>query len=414
MRTTRVASAFILAASLSPMNAAAQEAYPVNSSSPAAGNDSRLPDVTVSVGLGQHFQTAMSSFSGPGTSGPRYYQIYSMVPTFEASIQIPVTRSLVVEGEARRSETGFSSTLLNRVIDGLPYGSLSRSDCLPPMCTAMLVETVQEARETWALGVNLLFRAGTSRLTSFFGGGVGVSRTSGELGVTSTCEPAVARGCDNHAGQIDRQQSTTMTPRLHAIYGVNLAFSPRVATYASFRWGSLGKPSYDVNDLPGVGVTGGVRFALRTRPELLHAQEVRVTFRNGPRRTARLLRLSATDVVLRENGRDVNIPLSEVLTVEKTSHHALTGALVGAGLAGAGWIGIAATRDSCGDCEDGPLVAAMMTPIWIGAGAGIGALVNLATRPLHLLYRAPAGGRSVLVAPILSPQGGGLSVRVGW
>jgi hypothetical protein len=209
---------------------------------------------------------------------------------------------------------------------------------------------------------------------------------------------------------------------VQAIYGVDVDVAPRTSAYFALRWRTLGSVSYDASDLSGVGLTGGVRVALRTRPEPSRAlspqssvgKRVRVTKVGDGQLTGDLMSLTASEVVVRRNNRVESIPLNEVRKVEKVSHHERLGALIGSAFAGLMWIDIARTRDTCADCEDGPLAAAMMTPVAIGAGAGIGAIVNAATRNRHLLYAAPGASSAVRVAPIVSPHGAGVGITAQW
>ena len=177
---------------------------------------------------------------------------------------------------------------------------------------------------------------------------------------------------------------------------------------------------------PREGIRGfaGARLALRqlsvrglaevrrgTNPV---GEEVRVTTRDRRRRTGRLVGLSDSEVVFQQNGRAVSIPLGEVLTVETISHHERVGSLIGGGCAIAMWLTVAATRDSCADCEDGLQGAALMTPVAIGIGAGTGAIVNAATAPRHLLYRAPQAGAAVRLVPSLTPHRAALAIAARW
>ncbi len=141
---------------------------------------------------------------------------------------------------------------------------------------------------------------------------------------------------------------------------------------------------------------------------------MRVTLSDGQKRVGRLVDLTPSEVAIVERGSTVTLALDQVRRVETVSHHARTGTLVGAAWAGFVWITVAATRDSCADCEDGPHAATMMTPIALGAGAGIGALINAATRNRHVLYQAPPSKPVVDVKPSLSPERAALVFNVGW
>jgi hypothetical protein len=176
--------------------------------------------------------------------------------------------------------------------------------------------------------------------------------------------------------------------------------------------------------LAGGDAIGGVRVALCTRvipsatvrplAPTSEGKEVRLTGMDGVKRTGKLVSLSSSAVVIRAKGQDVSIPLNEVHKVEKVAHHDRIGAAIGAAWAAIGWMAIAATRDTCGDCEDGPNAMMLLTPIYVGAGAGIGAMINAATRGRHLLYLAPESSGSVSVAPIVGPKRAGVGVAMRW
>jgi len=162
-----------------------------------------------------------------------------------------------------------------------------------------------------------------------------------------------------------------------------------------------------------MSLLGGVRVALRTRPAAGALTEVTVTQSDGVKRRGRLVSLTRDAVVLREDGRELRLSTADLRTIDKVGRHAFVGALVGTAYAISGWLVVAATRDSCADCEDGPWAAALMTPVSIGAGAGIGALIQQLTRDRRRLYQAKPGA-SLRLAPVVAKNWTGASIGVRW
>jgi hypothetical protein len=141
--------------------------------------------------------------------------------------------------------------------------------------------------------------------------------------------------------------------------------------------------------------------------------DVTVTGTNGVEHRGRLLAFTPDAVLLRDDGREIQLPLDDVRTIDKAGHHVLIGAIAGTALASALWVSVATTRDSCADCEDGPAAAALLTPVAIGGGAGIGALVKMATSNSRRLYPAPAR-TSLAMAPMLGRGLAGVSLGLAW
>ena len=82
-------------------------------------------------------------------------------------------------------------------------------------------------------------------------------------------------------------------------------------------------------------------------------REIRVMSADGRKQTGRFVALSDTEVTFvatREKTQATILPLAGVREVETVSHHARTGAIVGAGVGGPppaiGYVG------DCADCED--------------------------------------------------------------
>ena len=373
----------------------------------------QLPDITVSVSFGSHLRTDYSGFSGPGAMLPGYpstsWALDLGVPVTGVSVQVPLSRSVLFETDFLAARTGSQSrsrTAIDRELG-------TRGACVIP-CEAFLEQHLRESRLMLGAGGNVLVRVGPPRVAILLGAGLGVQRTTGRLDTVRTCEAVVARGCVDHPDVSGSQRSSQVTLRPRVLYGVEAVVAPRVAAFTTLRWGGLGAAAtYDDSDFPGMSLMGGVRVALRTRPAAGGLTEVTVTQSDGVKHRGRLVSLTRDDVVLHDDGRELRLSTADVRTIDKVGRHAFVGALVGTAYAMSGWLVVAATRDSCADCEDGPWAAAIMTPVSIGAGAGIGALIQQLTRDRRRLYPARSGA-SLRLAPVIEKSRTGASIGVVW
>jgi hypothetical protein len=109
---------------------------------------------------------------------------------------------------------------------------------------------------------------------------------------------------------------------------------------------------------------------------------------------------------VRDGGQDIRYPVDQVLRVETVHNKARNLALVGTG------VGFAAGAPVDRALEfDGALALAMP---FIGAGAGalVGALIDMAAADKHLVYAAPT--KTVRIAPTLTPTRAGGTLTVSW
>lgn len=103
----------------------------------------------------------------------------------------------------------------------------------------------------------------------------------------------------------------------------------------------------------------------------------------------------------------ITVSLTGVRKVETVSHHARTGALLGAA-AGGFWITLAYGNGGCDDCE----IVFTFPAAFAGVGAAIGGMINAATANRHVLSETTS--TSVSVQPTMSSSGSGLNVLVRW
>jgi hypothetical protein len=315
----------------------------------------RTPRLTVGVGAGTAW----------GEGGP----------TTLLSIQLPVARHLAVEGEATRRSYEFGNDITT-------------------------------------LGGNLLFTVPSSRVSTFVGGGLGVHRTTAQpVSFPIVCAPPDSHACrllvSGHDSGIVGQ----------AVGGVEIGVMSRLNAFTTVRVGTAPEE--------GIRMFAGMRAALLMRDAApresarppradLAGREIRVMFADGRKQTGRFVALSDTEVTFvatREKTQATILPLAGVRKVETVSHHARTGAIVGAGVGGVllaiGYVG------DCADCED-RRVGFFFPPIFAGVGAALGGMINVATANRHALYQASAATGSVSIAPIFSPRHQGVALIKRW
>jgi hypothetical protein len=167
--------------------------------------------------------------------------------------------------------------------------------------------------------------------------------------------------------------------------------------------------------MPGGAVAGQVKSEA---PQVAQAgdaegKEVRVSKKDGTSMTGRLVSLNASGVVVRVKGQTETTQLNAVRRVERVSHHLRTGLLTGIGASAVIWTLIAAD-DDCADCEDAYGMGAVFTATAIGAGAGVGALLNRLTSGRHVLYASPPSARQCDVLPVATPRMKGVVVTLRW
>jgi hypothetical protein len=291
------------------------------------------------------------------------------------SIQVPLARHLTVEGEAIHRSYGFGD-------------------------------------DTTTLGGNFLFTVPLGRVSTYAGGGLGVHHTTAQpASGTIACAPPDSHGCQllvygRDSGVVGQ-----------AVGGVEIGITSRLGVFASVRVGTAPED--------GIRAFAGMRAALLMRDAAprpstgppaadLRGKEIRVTFADGSQNTGRLIALSDTEVTFvtaRQRTQPAIVRLAGVRKVETVSHHARTGALIGAGT-GAVFLALIYSGD-CADCED-RRAGFFYPPIFAGVGAAIGGMINAATADRHVLYPASVANGSVSVAPIFSSRRQGVAIVKRW
>ena len=347
-------SVLLLVLALAPTRAAAaQEQTPATSQ--VADAPRRTPRLTVAAGAGTAW----------GEGGP----------TTLLSIQVRVARHLTVEGEATRRSYEFGD-------------------------------------DVTTLGGNLLFMVPSGRVSTFAGGGLGMHRTTAQpVSDRIVCVPADSHGCrllvhGRDIGVVGQ-----------AVGGVEIGITSRLAAFAAVRVGTAPED--------GIRMFAGVRAALlmggpapreSARPPRANfaGREIRVMSADGRTQTGRLAALSDAEVIFvptSDKTQTTSLPLAGVRKVETVSHHARTGALIGAA-AGGVLLAIGYSGD-CADCED-RRVGFLFPPAFAGLGAALGGMINVATANRHVLYPAPSATGSVSIVPIFSARHRGVAFIKQW
>jgi hypothetical protein len=291
------------------------------------------------------------------------------------SMRVPLTRHLTLEGEVTHR----------------PY---------------------QFGNDITTVGGNALFTVLSGRVSTFAGGGLGVHRTTAQpLSFPTLCVPADSHGCRL---LVDGRDSGLVG---QAVGGVEIGLADRLGTFAAVRLGTAPED--------GIRMFVGMRAALLMRdlaprgparsPRTdLAGKEIRVTFADGSQRSGRLVTLTDAEVTIataRHQTQAHTLPLSGVRKVETVSHHARTGALIGAAVGGV-LLGVAYMGD-CADCED-RRIGFFFPPAFAGVGAALGGMINAATANRHMLYPASAAPGSFAIAPIYSRRHQGVALIKRW
>ena len=192
----------------------------------------------------------------------------AMRPGLVGSVRVPIGRIAIIEGELSRLSGHAGATFTNPeyALTGTPTKFVSDSTF-----------SVDEFRNTITVGANVLMRVGTPRVSTFFGGGPALRRTSGSLDTYLACQPRIPGGCEGRPNVEEHERGTTVSPGIQLVYGLDVALAPRLAAFAAVRVTSLGGTTFDNDAVAGFGVASGVRVALRQPAPLPTLPEIRVT-----------------------------------------------------------------------------------------------------------------------------------------
>jgi hypothetical protein len=306
-----------------------------------------------------------------------------------ASFSVPVGAGFAIEGDWFVPST--SSTAVTFVDDRIDRPFVHRA-------------TRETTSRAHGGDMTLVYHFGRGRLRPFFGAGLSVDRITGQIDTIRTCEPLAPGGCDgvNVASSRDVFGGTDINAQL--VSGVTMALTRSVIAFAAARIDS------------GVTPYGGVRVALTTRAvRAPGGPEVRVVSTTGARQVGRLVSLSGTEVVLRQAGRSVVLPIAQVQRVERVSHR-IRNVTIASAIAG--YVG--GYLASCGDGDENdcwPEVGLLFAGIGAGAGAAIGAVLNRNARQdgRDVLFAAPRREAGLVsVAPVVTPDRAGARVSLRW
>ena len=137
---------------------------------------------------------------------------------------------------------------------------------------------------------------------------------------------------------------------------------------------------------------------------------------DGARVHGRVTSLTATNLVLVEDGVPTTIDYKSIVRVEKSSRRLRNGTLIG--LASGVGFGAVVSTVYCleGYCEPGEVIAltAFYGGLGAAAGVGIGAIVHAAKKGGDVIYDARRSTTTMSFAPILSPTRNGVAFSTTW
>ena len=317
------------------------------------------------------------------------------VPVFGGSMEIALNRFMLAQVEVSSGRSDYHST----------YGGYSFTDNGVTGYSGDFVSSGQR-RQTDLVG-NFLGRVGKGRIHALFGAGFGMTflataSTSTRVGCIPTqFSPCPTSDYDDSGSYYDFVQQF--------VAGVDVQLTPRLTAYATFRGRTMPIDMQQTALLVGLratirraplgvpfsaaGGTGYLDPAAASRlvtPAAATGREVHVVSMDHSRQTGHLVSIDDTHVTI--NGRDgqVSIPKKDVQGVRLVSHVFRDSTVVGLGVGvatGVVW-GLAASGG-----EDGAYAlegALMFGGIGAGAGAVVGAVLNLTGAEKRTVYLGPA------------------------
>ena len=268
-------------------------------------------------------------------------------------------------------------------------------------------------REVWTVGSNLLLRAGTSRVTGFAGGGLGVRSSQEDHSSSFRCPPgprntSICTGEEIY--QSLNQTSTGLTGQF--LVGGEFWVTRRLAAYGGARFAFGGD---DFRTTAGFAPLAGLRAALRTSdvvreptrvpdPTGAQGKDVRITSNDGTTHRGKLAAITGSVVTI--DGR--TMPLADVRKIEKVGHATRKAFVIGI-LAFAPTVLVLAPAADLGIGTASAIAAAGM-----GGGIGVGAVIDAVRRPGNVVYVAPGSSASFAVKPILTKDRKGVTFVTNW
>jgi hypothetical protein len=315
-------------------------------------------------------------------------------PALVGSLQARLRRFLILEGEVTRWSVfdEFRQPSGAALVPGLP-------------------PVEHRARKVWTAGANLLLRAGTPRVTGFFGGGLSVRSAKENPPPTLICHAGSSGPPTCTLSEPGDETNTSLTPQF--LFGGEFWVTPRLAAYGGVRFAYA---SDRFRSTAAIAPLAGLRVALRTTdvvaaepaglsdPNRAQGKDVRVSLNDGTIHRGKLVAFSASEVALDSR----TVPLADVRKVEKRSHAVRNATLISL-------LAAVPTALTLGPAFDlGTPDVLTITATGIAGGITAGVVIGGVRKPGNVIYRAPGASASISVRPILARDRKGVAVTASW
>jgi hypothetical protein len=320
------------------------------------------------------------TISGSGGIVQGRLQSNGTIPVFSGSMEIAMNRFMLAQIEATSGRWDYEHTSHGSAftLGGAGY-------------TGDYVESGSQ-RRTDLVG-NFLGRAGAHRVHVLFGAGFGLGFTSRQFtSAVVGCIPTPLVRCQT-SGQVPRN-SVDFVQQLVA--GTDVRLTEHITAFATFRLRTLEETERTV--------LGGLRATIRrapvsvafsgaqglVTPAAATGKEVHVVALDYSRHTGRLVSIDDRQVTISRRDGQVSIPLKTVQGVRLVSHAVRKGTFIGFGAGfGTGFLFSLLTAES--DPADYAFEGGLFFgALGAGAGAAIGAAVNLSGAASRTIYVGPA------------------------
>ena len=315
-------------------------------------------------------------------------------PALVGSLQARLKRFLFLEGEVTR----WSAFDHFRLPPGVtPFPGLPSEE--------------YRARKVWTAGANLLLRAGTSRVTGFFGGGASGRYARENWPPILVCRPGSGGPPTCMLDEPGDPTSTSLTPQY--VFGGEFWVTPRLAAYGAARFAYAADRRRQTG---GIAPLAGLRVSLRTTdavaeeqprlsdPNRAQGKDVRVTLSDGTIHRGKLVAFSASEVTLDSRA----VPLADIREVEKVSHAVRNATLISLLAAVPTFL----TLGPAFDMGTGDVL--VITATGVAGGITAGAVIGGVRQPGNVIYRAPGASASISVRPILARDRSGVALATSW